>query len=112
MPGAAVRLLAAALRACRTVIAHRRATAKSNEIPAFAPLLDRIDLRGVVVTPMRCTPSAPTPSASSTAAAATAWWSRGPEEAAQAAAAPALAPRLLARTTRPDTAAARSAKRR
>ncbi|MCX4732060.1 ISAs1 family transposase [Streptomyces sp. NBC_01363] len=48
--GAAVHLLAAALHACQTVIAQRQVAAKSNEIPAFAPLLDRIDLRGVVVT--------------------------------------------------------------
>jgi predicted transposase YbfD/YdcC len=46
----AVNLLAAALHACQTVIAQRQITAKSNEIPAFAPLLARIDLRGVVVT--------------------------------------------------------------
>ncbi|MFD7057528.1 ISAs1 family transposase [Streptomyces mirabilis] len=48
--GTAVHLLAAALHACQTVIAQRQIAAKSNEIPAFAPLLDRIDLRGVVVT--------------------------------------------------------------
>ncbi|MEV2236378.1 ISAs1 family transposase [Streptomyces phaeochromogenes] len=48
--GTTVRLLAAALHACQTVIAQRQIAAKSNEIPAFAPLLDRIDLRGVVVT--------------------------------------------------------------
>ncbi|MGA6227552.1 transposase [Streptomyces umbrinus] len=48
--GAAVHLLAAALHACQTVIAQRQITAKSNEIPAFAPLLDRINLRGIVVT--------------------------------------------------------------
>jgi hypothetical protein len=48
--GAAVHLLAAALHACQTVIAQRQVAAKSNEIPAFAPLLDRIDLGGVVVT--------------------------------------------------------------
>lgn len=48
--GTAVHLLAAALHACQTVIAQRQITAKSNEIPAFAPLLDRIDLHGVVVT--------------------------------------------------------------
>ncbi|MEU2776569.1 ISAs1 family transposase [Streptomyces sp. NPDC007162] len=48
--GQAVHLLAAALHACHTVIAQRQVAAKSNEIPAFAPLLDRIDLRGVVVT--------------------------------------------------------------
>ncbi|WP_234435967.1 ISAs1 family transposase [Streptomyces sp. NRRL S-813] len=46
----AVHLLAAALHACQTVIAQRQIAAKSNEMPAFAPLLDRIDLRGVVVT--------------------------------------------------------------
>ncbi|GLX48790.1 hypothetical protein Shyhy01_17400 [Streptomyces hygroscopicus subsp. hygroscopicus] len=48
--GQAVHLLAAALHACQTVIAQRQVAAKSNEIPALAPLLDRIDLRGVVVT--------------------------------------------------------------
>ncbi|WP_328457143.1 ISAs1 family transposase [Streptomyces sp. NBC_00386] len=48
--GTAVHLLAAALHTCQTVIAQRQIAAKSNEIPAFAPLLDRIDLRGVVVT--------------------------------------------------------------
>ncbi|MEU0648244.1 ISAs1 family transposase [Streptomyces umbrinus] len=48
--GAAVHLLAAALHACQTVIAQRQITAKSNEIPAFAPLLDRINLRGIVVS--------------------------------------------------------------
>ncbi|MEU9924960.1 ISAs1 family transposase [Streptomyces griseoluteus] len=48
--GQAVHLLAAALHACQTVIAQRQVVARSNEIPAFAPLLDRIDLRGVVVT--------------------------------------------------------------
>ncbi|MER5700277.1 ISAs1 family transposase [Streptomyces mirabilis] len=46
----AVHLLAAALHACQTVIAQGQIAAKSNEISAFAPLLDRIDLRGVVVT--------------------------------------------------------------
>ncbi|MGW7426184.1 ISAs1 family transposase [Streptomyces sp. NPDC054813] len=48
--GTAVHLLAAALHACQTVIAQRQIAAKSNEIPALAPLLNRIDLRGVVVT--------------------------------------------------------------
>ncbi|MET9914169.1 transposase [Streptomyces sp. NPDC006476] len=48
--GMAVHLLAAALHGCQTVIAQRQVAAKSNEIPAFAPLLDRLDLRGVVVT--------------------------------------------------------------
>jgi predicted transposase YbfD/YdcC len=46
----AVYLLAAALHTTQTVIAQRQIPAKSNEIPAFAPLLDRIDLRGTVVT--------------------------------------------------------------
>ncbi|MEV5777788.1 ISAs1 family transposase [Streptomyces antimycoticus] len=46
----AVYLLAAALHTSQTVIAQRQIAAKSNEIPAFAPLLDRIDLRGMVVT--------------------------------------------------------------
>jgi predicted transposase YbfD/YdcC len=48
--GSALHLLAAALHACQTAIAQRQVAAKSNEIPAFAPLLDRLDLRGVVVT--------------------------------------------------------------
>ncbi|WP_199837516.1 ISAs1 family transposase [Streptomyces caniscabiei] len=48
--GAAVHLLAAALHSCQTVIAQRQIAAKSNEIPSFAPLLDQINLRGVVVT--------------------------------------------------------------
>lgn len=48
--GMAVHLLAAALHGCQTVIAQRQVVAKSNEIPAIAPLLDRLDLRGVVVT--------------------------------------------------------------
>ncbi|WP_405775290.1 ISAs1 family transposase [Streptomyces sp. NBC_01538] len=48
--GTAVHLLAAALHTCQTVIAQRQIAAKSNEIPVFAPLLDRIDLRGLVVT--------------------------------------------------------------
>lgn len=46
----AVYLLAATLHASQTVISQRQIAAKSNEIPAFAPLLERIDLRGVVVT--------------------------------------------------------------
>ncbi|WP_327129751.1 ISAs1 family transposase [Streptomyces sp. NBC_01727] len=48
--GTAVHLLAAALHACQTVTTGRQIATKSNEIPAFAPLLNRIDLRGVVVT--------------------------------------------------------------
>ncbi|MFV5995796.1 ISAs1 family transposase [Streptomyces sp. NPDC056231] len=34
----------------QTVIAQRQIPAKSNEIPAFTPLLNRIDLRGTVIT--------------------------------------------------------------
>ncbi|WP_149831112.1 hypothetical protein [Streptomyces tailanensis] len=48
--GATVHLLAAALHACQPVIAQWQIAVKRNEIPAFASLLDRIDLRGVVVT--------------------------------------------------------------
>lgn len=48
--GHAVHLLAAALHGSQTVIAQRQVAAKSNEIPAFAPLLEHLDLRGVVVT--------------------------------------------------------------
>ncbi|MFB7499840.1 hypothetical protein ACFC09_35025 [Streptomyces sp. NPDC056161] len=33
-----------------TGLAQRQAADKSNEIPAFAPLLDTIDLTGAVVT--------------------------------------------------------------
>lgn len=45
-----VHLLAAALHESQTVLAQRQVAAKSNEIPALAPLLARFDLRGVVVT--------------------------------------------------------------
>ncbi|MFD5388207.1 ISAs1 family transposase [Streptomyces sp. NPDC127074] len=38
------------LHGSQTVIAQRQIEAKSNEIPAFAPLLARLDLHGVVVT--------------------------------------------------------------
>ncbi|MFC9537804.1 ISAs1 family transposase [Streptomyces sp. NPDC056975] len=48
--GKAVHLLAVTLHTSQTVISQRQIQAKSNEIPAFAPLLERIDLRGVVVT--------------------------------------------------------------
>ncbi|MGW1802656.1 ISAs1 family transposase [Streptomyces sp. NPDC001984] len=48
--GHAVHLLAATLHGSQTVIAQRQVAAKSNEIPAFAPLLEHLDLRGVVVT--------------------------------------------------------------
>ncbi|WP_198359610.1 ISAs1 family transposase [Streptomyces fildesensis] len=46
----AIHLLAAALHDGQTVIAQRQVAAKSNEIPAMAPLLARINLHGVVVT--------------------------------------------------------------
>lgn len=46
----AIHLLAAALHGSQTVIAQRQVAAKSNEIPAMAPLLAHFDLRGVVVT--------------------------------------------------------------
>ncbi|MFF3920202.1 ISAs1 family transposase [Streptomyces sp. NPDC001852] len=48
--GHAVHLLAAALHDSQTVIAQRQIAAKSNEIPAFTPLLEKLDLHGVVVT--------------------------------------------------------------
>ncbi|WP_431607810.1 ISAs1 family transposase [Streptomyces lunaelactis] len=38
------------LHTSQTVISQHQIRAKSNEIPAFAPLVERIDLRGVVVT--------------------------------------------------------------
>ncbi|WP_237533232.1 ISAs1 family transposase [Streptomyces sp. SID685] len=48
--GHAVHLLAAALHDSQTVIAQRQVAAQSNEIPAFTPLLENLDLRGLVVT--------------------------------------------------------------
>jgi predicted transposase YbfD/YdcC len=48
--GTAVHLLAASVHESQTVIAQRQVDAKSNEIPAFAPLLERLDLNGAVVT--------------------------------------------------------------
>jgi predicted transposase YbfD/YdcC len=48
--GQAVHLLAAARHRPQTVIAQRQVEAKSNEIPAFTPLLARLDLRANVVT--------------------------------------------------------------
>ncbi|MGW5256774.1 transposase [Streptomyces sp. NPDC004012] len=48
--GHAVHLLAAALHDSQTVIAQRQVAAKRNELPAFIPLLENLDLRGVVVT--------------------------------------------------------------
>lgn len=48
--GTAVHLLAAALYDTQTVIAQRQVAAKSNKIPAFAPLVEGLDLRWKVVT--------------------------------------------------------------
>jgi hypothetical protein len=45
-----VHLLATALHACQTVTAERQVATGSNDIPASAPLLERIDPRGIVVT--------------------------------------------------------------
>lgn len=73
----AVHLLAAALHACQTVIAQRQITAKSNEIPAFAPLLARIDLRGVIVTADAMHTQRAHAEHVVTAVATTSWWSRG-----------------------------------
>ncbi|MFF3691447.1 ISAs1 family transposase [Streptomyces sp. NPDC002187] len=47
--GNGVHLLAAALHGCQAVIAQRQVAAK-GEIPAFTPLLARLDLRNTVVT--------------------------------------------------------------
>ncbi|MEU1276613.1 ISAs1 family transposase [Streptomyces sp. NPDC005799] len=46
----AVHLLAAVLHESQAVISQRQIAAKSNEIPAFAPLLESLDLRGHVIT--------------------------------------------------------------
>ncbi|MFI2207594.1 ISAs1 family transposase [Streptomyces sp. NPDC020192] len=46
----AIHLLAAVLRENQTVISQRQIAVKSNEIPALAPLLERLDLRGHVIT--------------------------------------------------------------
>jgi hypothetical protein len=43
--GSMVHPLAAALHDTQTVIAQRQVTAKSNEIQAFAPLLEGLNLR-------------------------------------------------------------------
>ncbi|WP_345038575.1 ISAs1 family transposase [Streptomyces sannanensis] len=47
---AAIHLLAAVLHEGQAVISQRQIAAKSNEIPAFAPLLERLDLRRCVIT--------------------------------------------------------------
>jgi hypothetical protein len=46
----AVHLLAATCHNPQIVVAQRQVEAESNEIPAFTPLLSRLDLTGVVVT--------------------------------------------------------------
>jgi DDE_Tnp_1-associated len=46
----AVHLLAAVLHEGQAVISQRQIAAKSNEISAFGPLLERLDLRGYVIT--------------------------------------------------------------
>lgn len=48
--GALVHLMAAVEHGTGTVLAQTRVDGKSNEINAFRPLLDRIDLSGAVVT--------------------------------------------------------------
>ncbi|MFB7113162.1 ISAs1 family transposase [Streptomyces sp. NPDC056291] len=46
----AVHLPAAVLHESQAVISQRQTAAKSNEIPAFVPLLDQLDLHGHVIT--------------------------------------------------------------
>lgn len=46
----AVHLLAAVLHEGQAVISQQQIAAKSNEISAFGPLLERLDLRGYVIT--------------------------------------------------------------
>lgn len=48
--GRAVHVLAAMLAGPRTVVAQREIAHKTNEITAFAPLLDGLDLTGVLVS--------------------------------------------------------------
>ncbi|MFG1614118.1 ISAs1 family transposase [Nonomuraea wenchangensis] len=48
--GTTVHLLAATRHDTQTVVAQRQIQAKSNEIPAFTPLLSGLDLAGVVIT--------------------------------------------------------------
>ncbi|WP_170247488.1 ISAs1 family transposase, partial [Nonomuraea zeae] len=48
--GTTVHLLAATRHDTQTVLAQRQIEAKSNEIPAFTPLLADLDLTGVVIT--------------------------------------------------------------
>ncbi|MFD5066195.1 ISAs1 family transposase, partial [Streptomyces sp. NPDC058394] len=46
----AIHLLAAVLHEGQAVLSQRQIAVKSNEIPAFVPLLERLDLRGRVIT--------------------------------------------------------------
>jgi hypothetical protein len=48
--GTTVHLLAASRHDTLTVVAQRQVDPKSNEIPAFTPLLAKLDLTGVVIT--------------------------------------------------------------
>ncbi|MFI6456277.1 ISAs1 family transposase [Streptosporangium amethystogenes] len=48
--GTTVHLLAATRHDTQTVVAQRQIEAKSNEIPAFAPLLSGLDLTSVMIT--------------------------------------------------------------
>lgn len=48
--GGAVHLLAAIRHDTQTVLAQRQVEAKSNEIPAFTPLLSSLDLASLVIT--------------------------------------------------------------
>ncbi|MFI7151817.1 ISAs1 family transposase [Nonomuraea sp. NPDC050022] len=48
--GTTVHLLAATRHDTQTVVAQRQVEAHSNEIPAFAPLLAKLDLTGMVIT--------------------------------------------------------------
>ncbi|MYV98065.1 transposase [Streptomyces sp. SID3343] len=75
------------------MIARRQIAAKSNEIPAFAPLPDRIDLRGVVVTAdaMHTRRAHAEHVVTAGGHYLPAVKGRKPEEAAQAVASPALA---------------------
>ncbi|WP_187414953.1 ISAs1 family transposase [Nonomuraea sp. PA05] len=49
-PDGTIHLLAATRHDSQIVVAQRQVEAKSNEIPAFTPLLSHLDLTGVVVT--------------------------------------------------------------
>ncbi len=59
--GKAVHLISALLHKEGVVISQREVDNKSNEITAFKPLLDPLDLRNKVVQPMPCTPGGKRP---------------------------------------------------